>query len=341
MGKEGKYSDIAEAQVRAQRPARNARLKLGPKQAAAMDTLEDRWIKARQQIAEQGFHPITCVCKIDRIVLVTKKLNLDSLKAIPGYRPAKKARFLPAASHYKMAHKIRGTGSIREVVVEYSPRSWGMNYRVTVIPGDDGLRRKDPKAILKLMPGCRLTLAEVCWDFPLASGVDVPFLRQRILCGKMPLPDGGSVFHIKWGVPKGAMVVRAYTKFELSRTRLELQLQTRFLRKHGINSISDFHRLQELLLPGHLWFGRLDLEKLVAQLSRRGMDAKKRRQILERVADREDSLWETLRYLRGKAGLANTRRLCDRLENENSCVRNALTTLLMTWPNASAKAGRE
>ena len=336
MATTDKKRKAQEDQERLRKASTAAHFKLSAKNAAAKEAQEDRWARERERMIEQGcYKPLSCVCEIDRVVLAVKELNIDSLRGIPGYRFQKK-RYLGKKSRYRRAQPIKGTGSIKKIVVEYDRRSWAPAYRLTIEPTDTGLAPADLQSILELLPDFKFSLIEVAWDFPGDSAVDVAYVRRFMLSGKLWLEPGTHPYHFKCGNPKGSMIVKCYIKWELGGCRIELQLQPRFVRQHRINDIFDFQRLVEVLVPGHIHFSELDQAKLVAQLQRRGFSDQRMQNVLDMTEDLGDSLWAALRYLR-KKGLTNVQRLCTPLDGTNRVIRKALVKLLATWPKGPAR----
>ena len=336
MNKVPKKVRAARDQERLRKASTAAHFKLSAKNAAAKEAQEDRWARERERIVEQGcYGPLVATSKFDRVVVTTKHLNVDSLRGQQGYRFGK-LRHLRKDSSYKWAQPISCEGSIQEITIEYGRRAWGPNYRIIIVPVHGGLHPGDFQTILDLLLDFKLSLVEVAWDFPGNSLMDVAYARKFMLCGKTWLKPGTNPYHMKCGGPKCAKTARVYVNFEWSIVRVELQLQPRFLRQHHINSISDFQRLVEILLPHHLYFSQLDQAKLVAQLQRRGFSDQRMQNVLDMTEDLGNSLWAALRYLR-KKGLTNVQRLCTPLDGTNRVIRKALVKLLATWPKGPAR----
>jgi len=325
-----------EDQERLRKASTAKHFKLSPKNAAAVEALEVRWTRERQRL-DGNYAPLSCECKFDRVIVTARKVDLDSFRALPGYRFGKLRR-LRKKGRYKRAQPIYGTGSIREVVVEYDRRSWAPANTVTITPEDTGLAPEDLQLILDLLPDFKFSVLEVAWDFPSGSVMDVTYAKRFLLCGKMWLEPGLHPFHLKCGSPKGSMSMRWYIKWEIWSCRGELQLQRRFLREKAINHISDFQRLVALLIPGHIFFGRLDRDKLKSKLGRSVSSEQRRKNILDMAEDKSDeSLWAALHYLGKKVGLKNSRRdLVVPLYQTNRVIRRALVKLLRTWPKELA-----
>lgn len=300
---------------------------------AARELLEDRHEKRRQELQLKGeYEPLSCICKLDRVMMTTAELPSIAFSELPGYRFGKPNRLWGAKKLYQYSQRIRGTGSVREVVVESDPKKkWLPEYRLTIIPRDSsGLEPQDLQEILGMFEQYKLTLLEAALDFPLDSIVDVAYVRRFGLAGKSWLPLGPNPLHDKWGSAKTPKVVRSYPKWEISAHRLELELHSRFLRKHKINRPSDFPQLAKILPRNHVYFARLDKQKLSHELQLRHKTGRDVKIILEHVKDLDDSLWRQLRYLRRK-GLVNVLRLVKPLKKVNRVLREAIEKWATQW----------
>ena len=123
-----------------------------------------------------------------------------------------------------------------------------------------------------------------------------------------------------YGSRKSDKLVRCYKKREVGAYRVELELHSGLLRRHGIVELDDLVRLPALLCPKHVQLVDFDWNQL-------------RRYLLTKIGDRSDgvvaaarrrraSLLRLQRYLRRK-GVFNTHRfLVPRPINKD--VRRAL-----------------
>jgi hypothetical protein len=293
------------------------------------------YLDERRDLRRTGNHqPLSCVAKPDRLVFTTNALPLQALCNIPGYRANKPEQLWKHL--YRFVTRIRGTGSIREVVVESAPNvGWLPRYRVTVIPRDEtGLLFDDLRFILELIPHFKIVLVEIAFDFPIRSFVDPSYVRRHGLFGKTWLRAGANELYERCGSTRGSKLVRWYVKFEVSQFRIELQLHARFLRQHGINHTSDFPKLAAILPVRHIHFASLNEAKLRKHLLRTVPSANRRADIFRAVATRKKSLWATLRYLRQNARLTNVRRLLTPRVSINTLVRNSLEDWARQWPSA-------
>lgn len=163
-------------------------------------------------------------------------------------------------------------------------------YRITFIPNDRlGLQPEDVLAVAECMEGHRIVLAEMALDFTVDSGVDCAFVRGHGLFGKCREHSVGKrPGWDAWGSRRGAKFVRSYFKAEVDGHRVEAQVQTRFLRDHRINEISDLPRLAKILPRDHVWFARLSEEKFSEALRHSGLEPSKGREILDGARARNE-----------------------------------------------------
>jgi len=296
----------------------------------------------RERLRDSGrYEPLTCVCKIDRVVLTTDSLSSKAILGIPGYVAHKVMRLWKR--DYRFARRIRGTGSVSEIVVEYHrTAAWFPRYRITVIPQDKtGLRCDDVRLLLKVLPGAKLKVLEVAWDFPSGCVVDLDYVRRFGLFGSTWMQPGSNPYHDKWG-GVGSKIVRAYIKWGTAKFRIELELHARFLQEHGIGSAFDFQKLVSALVPHHIHFAQLDDGKLAQAIGRSGLRPDIKPSVLTRVKQKaQGSLWAALRYLREEAHLKNTDRLLVPVPDMNRVIREALEKLVAQWPVGPAQSKKK
>lgn len=312
------------------------------KQVAAEAVLVRRYEQQREYLRKsKDYVPLTCEAKVDRTAITVSTATeglLDELRTIPGYQARDPQELWNQA--YGSAQRIKGTGSIRELALEYRRQvGWVPPLRITIMPRDaTGLLYEDLRHILELLPNYEIKLAETAVDFPINSVVDVAFVRKHCLFGKLrPSNVGRNPLWDLWG-RREMKLARSYTKFEIDAHRLELQFRSTALRKLKIRDFGDLPRLTEFVAQKQIFFGRLSRTRLVAMLDKVGFTETETREILRGVAARKANLWEALRYLRATAHLTNTRRLLVPLP-ANEVVRQALEQLGREWRCAVASAG--
>lgn len=316
---------------------------------AARETLVRRYKTMRDQFRKTGeYDPLQCEAKIHRVELtvVIFPLNAFPWKAfgrLPGARLLDPERLWNQT--YGFVRRIRCTGGIREIAVEYQRRShWADPFRITIIPRHRaGLQFEDLNAVLQFLPNFKFVVIEVAFDFPITSIVDVRFVEEHALFGRSwPRFVGINPLHDSWGTRKAAKFVRSYARFDTDYHRVELELHSRFLRQHRIDDIQDFPRLVKILVPNHIHFAQLDQRRLIEQLRRNGMDSRKRQNVVEQLQDREeDCLCDLLKYLRRRVLLKNVRRLLNPVDEINRAIREAIDKWARTWPPAPAGSGKK
>ncbi len=309
---------------------------------AATIALAGMYEGLRDRLRDSGqYEPLTCVCKIDRVVLTTGSLLWKAIAGIPGYTAHPEKRLW--RKDYGFARRISGTGSISEIVVESKPTaSWFAPFRITVIPQDEtGLREGDFRLLLEVLPSVRFTVLEVAWDFPSECVVDLEFVRRYGLFGSTWLRPGSNPYHDKWG-NVGSKIVRAYVKWGTSQFRIELELHVKLLRELGISDIFDFRKLRSALFPDHIRFEKLNEQRLAVPFYRSDLPLEKRRIVRKRVKQKaQRSVWEATRYLREEAHLTNVRRFLVPIPEINEVIRVALERMLAQWPKQPLRLGKK
>lgn len=307
--------------------------KFTAKMRAATIALAGMYERLRERLREGGrYEPLSCVCKIDRVILTTNTLPWRAIRGIPGYAPHEVKSLW--RKDYRFAQRISGTGSISEVVVEFKrTAAWFPHFRITIIPRDEtGLRYYDLRSLLEVLSNFELRVVEIAWDFPSGCVVDLDYVRRFGLFGSTWMQPGSNPYHDKWG-GVGSKIVRAYVKWNIFQFRIELELHVRLLRESGISDPYGFRKLVAALVPHHIDFAQLDEVKLVHALRLGGMRLDERRAVLQRVKQKvQVSLWDALRYLRQKAHLRNVQRLLVPIPEMNRAIREALERLVAQWP---------
>jgi hypothetical protein len=308
-------------------------------QRAAKDLLR-RYLAERRDLRQDGsYEPLKCTVKVDRLTFTANAVPLAELGKIPGFQVGRTKRLWRQL--YRTAARIRGAGSIRELIIEFVPQvGWLPKFRVAVIPRDEtGLLLEDLSLVLELIPQFKIVLLELALDFPLRSVVDPWFVRRHLLLGKTRMRVGPIALHEKWGTSRSSKVVRSYAKVEIFRFRIEFQLHSRFLRKHQINHAYDLPKLATILPRRHIHFASLDNNKLRQHLLRSNLPHETKTGILKSVAESRKSLWSTLRLLRRKWHFVNVRRLLTPLPEMNSVVVAALNKWATQWQKPSSLRG--
>jgi hypothetical protein len=175
----------------------------------------------------------------------------------------------------------------------------------------------------------KLALVEVALDFR-GPMIDRHFVRSRGLFGRSGRTQSKNRTDY-WGARKGTKRVKSYDKSEIDVHRVELELRSRFLRRHHIEDPFDFPKLLQLLPGKNISFARLDEAKLRKYLRRRGLSEKKIANASGFVDPSECNTEAALAYLREELGLTNARRFLKPLEGTNLQVRKALKKWAKRW----------
>jgi len=235
---------------------------------------------------------------------------------------------------YRRKTEFTTDGSIRKLVIlSEAVMPHIAPCKITLIARDEvGLQLKDVLSILELLPDTEVVLVEIAFDFSFRSRVDGAYVRAHALFGKSR-PNKVGVYRCwdSWGTRKGAKFVRSYFKKELHFHRVELQLNRKFIRRHRINDIFDFHRLVKILPVHHILFAKIHAGKALRHLRNAGHGPNEVGRILERVSEREGDIHGQLAILRKRGRLKNVRRVLIPLF-ANYAVSKTLTEWAAKWP---------
>jgi len=180
---------------------------------------------------------------------------------------------------------------------------------------------------------------ELATDFGFKTGIDSDRVRRHFISGKSQTRSVRESFQDSWGSRHSGKFIRSYAKRQIGAHRVEIQLNGRFLRKHGIDTTFDFWKLAELLPGHHLYFAEVNEQKLIQQLRLMHMSGSRVLEVLGKVKHKKWHLCELLKYLRRDVGLKNVRRLVDPLPI-NASVRAALKEWASMWPKGPNLLGR-
>jgi len=195
--------------------------------------------------------------------------------------------------------------------------------------------------ILNVAPGAKLTMMELACDFSPLSSVTRDFVLRHGVFGKSwrdlstqnPAGDW-------WGSRRGAKRSKSYFKDEICGHRLELRMRSRFLNRYGINAVYDTGRFVRILPRRHIYFARLDEQRLIARLRASAFSTEQTLGILRKVNGMKKDLCATLSYLRRQVKLTNVQRLLIPLP-ENRLVLEALESWAEMWPSAPGRLGKK
>jgi hypothetical protein len=320
-------------------------LRANRKQLEALRTLRRRYEKMREELRKTGqYDLLSCEARIHRVIVTSqifpsKAFPWKALGKLPGARVFKPRRIF--GQTYTEVTPIRLRGSIRDISVYAKPQNgWSPRFRIVIIPRNrTSMRCRDLERVLECLPNFKVVLVEFALDFPIASIVDLKFVQRYALFGKIwPRFVGINPLHDSWGTRTGATFIRVYARFDTDALRIEFELHSSFLRKHGINHPAGFTNLATIL-QSHILFAKLDEKKLLAQLQRNGSSEKEIQNILGQMEDRDEWLYDVLRYLRQRVSLQNVRRVLVPFDEMNKVVRNVIRKWAVQWADVTGVAG--
>jgi len=274
----------------------------------------DHWLGVsweRAQLAKAKTAP-KCVALLHRLEFTAPQIAEDQILGIKGFhrrgkRLIKRKRAASFLSHRRLT-KFVTDGSIREMTVLSEPRYPHIaGCKMTMLArGKSRLQPTDVMAVLELIPQTKIVRMELAFDFGFGSGVDGAWVRAHALFGKSRRNWAASLrCWDSWGTRKGAKYVRSYFEKGMAAHRVELQLNPKFLRQHGIGEIFDFHRLLKVLPRAHIEFFDFDLKEACHQLRLRGKWGREFYRIVERVEENTGEIYKQCRVLRKRGGLKN------------------------------------
>lgn len=286
-----------------------------------------------------------CVVILDLLRYTMKESPIPAFMGLPGFQSLQNTRIkrppLDEFQGYARAHWFKRYGSEMKFCVELEPREHYLApYSVSLFADDNTrLLPEEVFAIRELMPGAKLTLAEVAIDFVLVGEVNRAFVRghgvfgksQRDISNKNPTVD-------RWGTKKSGKCIKSYEKFGNAAYRVEARMRRRFMKPAGIDDVYDFHKFGDLLPGHHILFAQIDENKLIRAL-RRTRTATETVQIMKQVLALKGGLTNQLEYLRQNAGLKNTRRLLNP-HRINGSIRGAFNAWGAQWPTKPARLGK-
>jgi hypothetical protein len=318
-----------------------------PKQVAARLTLNRILDSHERQLrdgAETKQHPL-CVVRGDAICFGCESVDLEALRAHPDFHRTSdrlvRRRRPDAFLAYRRISRFKCTRTGSGFCVYYQRLASNLpQFRIEFFPDDQlGLQRPEITSVLQHTTKSRIARMETSFDFGLGSGVNNDFVRRSVISGKSQAHSvREQIFGDQWGSRGGSKFLRSYFKKVIGAHRVELQLNGRFLRRHGIDDIFQFYRLVKLIPVHHLYFGRIDHQKLIARLKANGISAEDIVGTQDAVRAREKHLWAALNYLRRRVGLTNVRRLLTPL-SLNKVAREALKKWARKWPKTPARLG--
>jgi len=205
----------------------------------------------------------------------------------------------------------------------------------------EGYREQEPRDLWNqpyrlATPYAGVGSVEVALDFPVRSVVDINLVEQQGVFGKSRARRVGRFpTYASWGGHAGSKLVKAYVREWL---RLELEFHGRDLRHNHIDAVVDFPKFAQIIPGQHLFFGRIDENRLLPALRRNNLSAAEISAIRKRISELQWSLVHMLDFLRKEVGLRNTRRLLEPNRQLNRIVREALDAWALNWQNGRISA---
>jgi hypothetical protein len=194
--------------------------------------------------------------------------------------------------------------------------------KLTLVPADStGMLPAELWCIEQQFKRLRPLNLEIPIEFAPETGVDSAFVEQHGRFGRTKVQRGHR------GSRRGDILIRAYDKPQTGSFRIEVELHSSWLRRHGIRRISDFPRLRALLVPKHFKFVEVDWNKLTKSIRHARENAE---EIIRQCRLREASLDRLTAYLRNELGLVNTHRWFRRLPI-NEEIEKALLAWAQKW----------
>ena len=158
----------------------------------------------------------SCVVKLDRLQGYSNRNPTRQVQAIPGLKSVTAHRVArPADGRFQAYGRVRwfqSTTSRLKMLIESEPReAWLPPYRVTLYADDrTGLLPDEVFAVLEVLPGFKLTLLELAFDFPVGK-MTRKFVREQALFGKSrPVPSNNGTNY--FGTRRGSKRVQVYEK---------------------------------------------------------------------------------------------------------------------------------
>lgn len=278
---------------------------------------------------------------IDVLIFTCNENPTAALKEIPGFYSGNSHVVASAdKTRYSRAHWFTRIDSKMKFCLESDPLDrWLAPYRLQMYADDQtGLLLDQITSVLEVIPGAALILVELAVDFSPLTGVNAKYVRERGVFGRSQRDLSKNPFGDWWGARKACKRTKSYMKDAVGGHRVELRMRSAFLHEHEIYTIFDFHRFAELVPRHHIFFARLNEDRLIAWLRRGRYTGKEIIGILREVVKREGCLTDVRKYLSEEVGLKNTRRLLQPLR-PNKFVREALSELVTKWPAAPARLG--
>jgi hypothetical protein len=263
------------------------------------------------------------ICRLDRIQLGCSEYDRERLTAL-GFR-LRSNRFVRSQTcvvTYRRVSTYVSTDAIQLFVQHARVAKWLDPIKVTLVVSDEeciGPHRL--RAILRSFRRYRLLTVELAFDISphLAS---LEFVKRFGKFGKSKFRLERHSGLMRYGSRCAGKLVRCYLKPAIGRFRIELQFNSRLLRKSSIRKIGDFVASTSRLVPAHCGFYELEIKKVLAAITPDVSRHAIARSYIERYQSSED-LSSTLRYLRIVMGVSNPARFLKPLPLTNQLHQEA------------------
>jgi hypothetical protein len=287
-----------------------------------------------------------CVVRLDRLVFTARgrtssgSLGIESLEVVRDVR----VRPQSVIATYARVRSFRNRTTGSKIAVQYKPQvPWLGPFRVTSVGQDRlGLTPEELNPVAAHFSGRELSLAEVAFDFPADSGVDLDFVMRHAKFGKSRrCADRGGPGQLRFGGRGSPKLVRCYWKPALDCFRVELELHAALLRRFSIADITDLPKVRRAVFPRHFRFVGFKWRRLESHLLRK-FDSEGR-SIYEEVRRRSEiSLQSALRFLKGKE-VANAHRFLRalRLNEDVERALDAWASRYSAWGITFNALGRQ
>jgi hypothetical protein len=276
--------------------------------------------------------------RMDRAQILCGTPKGHELPVIPGYRVSwdKFVRGQTTTRTYNRVRAYSNPASGAKVFVQYEPNApWLAPVKATFCPNDRcGLQRSDVDNFVENFLTYQPLTFEVSFDFNPESGIDKEFILRHAIFGKSrPRHSAPSSERLTYGTRKSTKFVRAYEKANVGGYRVELQLNSEWLRFRDIQALEDLVRLPALIFPKHFKFARLDWDSIEAALLHRSGP---QRTALRKAKHHGGSIHAAMRVLRNEGGLANPHRFLRTMR-----VTGKVRRYFRRWINRWCESDRE
>jgi hypothetical protein len=275
----------------------------------------------------------SCNAGIDRVQFVARTWTKE-IPEIPGFRVCRDSFVRPqtAIRTYPRVRNFKNPKTGTVIYAQYwAAPPWLEPVKLTVV-GDDskGLQRAELETVCRQFRWTRLLTVELAIDFAEASGVDRSFVLRHGLFGKSRLVGGRFFEDLRYGTRHSDTMVRAYKKPETESYRVEVELHSPWLRRHGITQLRDLSKLPQLLCFSRINFVAIDWDALADHLRRKRYPAS----ALNAARSQAYSIHRALSLLRGEMGLVNVRQFFRPLRI-NAVIKGQLEDWSNRWRNSS------